>query len=159
MTIKAYRGTSDICVNENRYYTEDLAVAKTYIGWRKGSWGGELIEKEFCPLQVFDANNTQSFEIATVIANEIGLDASYIKQFADHYSNKPKNAFVGLVIAFEIENRESGMSHADAETAVIAILKSKGYDFIKQSEKGGAPYPDGTIQKPSKKHITWISTN
>ncbi len=159
METTIYRGTSQGVDNGTRYYTECLAVAKTYVGWRKGSESGELITLTINPENVFDANSKEAFSIAQSLAKYQGWEPNYVKKFASYYENKPNNAFTGLIIALEIANREAGVisTHEQDEDTIINLLSKSGYDFVKQTEIGGAPYPDGTFRQARKKHTTWIT--
>ena len=162
MEITIYRGTSNLSAGtESRYYTECIKIAKTYIGWRKGSDGGELITKTVSPKNVFNANSKDGALAAQKIAVSHGWNADYVKRFAGYYDNKPNSAFTGMIIALEIANRENGVTATDEEneTAVVDILRESGYDFVTQTEIGGSPYLDGSFHFARRKHIAWISLN
>ena len=150
-----YRGIS--FQNDNGcYFTENRKVALTYAAWRAGSDADMVITREINPANVFDANCslTETARIAAVN----GWDLEEVVRFADYFHNKPKSYFVGMMMAVWRKAKFSGVeiSHEEAENIVKAAIKAAHFDAIKQFEKGGARYPDGSLQMSNTKAMAWI---
>lgn len=152
-----YRGVS-FTSDSGCYYTESKQIAATYAGWRSGSDCEQVVCVEINPVNIFNANSPQGMNEAQKIATVQGWDFDDVAYFSNYYSNKPKSAFVGLVLACWRSAKFAGteITNEEAETIAKAALKSAGYDAVQQVEKGGAKFPDGSIQLATKKATAWI---